>query len=1342
MECIEGTEQELSTKPIAKRDSQQLQDQLQNICLGMKQGIGKVGRTSGGDSDDDKDTENVGGQRDDKNIGLNKVCFEELCDLDVTITNENISDYVMNQLKEKPFNVSGIDRDQKHVLKDLNGTEHSFKSGAKDSEPKTESVNSTNYSHKLDSIDLTDLVTMEELVVSDKEMDMYLFDNDDTETLHNEGNEAEENTVDILNSTVIVNVDFRAIERNSKIPGDGSDSGVEVSGCTLHGGRESSPALLRAFSSNSGGYTSSCGGLEDSLTASTATPAASCDSSLISCYSAYEETEDIVTNTTTVMPADGDGTSEGGSESSSLGSKDIRRGNPKNSSTRRITPGANKRTPTSDVAKSNGSSVISKTKSVSQVSTPVNFSRPKSTASHRQTPVTSKAPSSKVGTSAVNKPSATNISSHKREKVPTTMTASCGAIKSSSHRSTTSECSAKSSFMSKSLCGSVVGGIKIRSKDSSLSIGSEGMRDTASVSTPGTAKGKGARNTCNIRNKVVGGTDDGRWPSSASKSHSLTPRSHGNTVDGQPRKLNVSGLSSVVSNLFMESKATALEKYATLPRRRRCKSPEVQTTFETAVRSHSVSRDPSLNRAASLRKQHHQREGINLNKSLPPYPRRRYHGRTVIYHETGSQTALTASDVENALAGVSVKEPRSLDAIKTQDQEVQVDQRMEEVERLEFQLRLLTEDHNRLKADSVRKTEELSTKEQQLEEEKAEKLTARGKLDLHSQRVLAMLRNAKGDHLDDSDDVDCMQALDAYLQSSSSVVFKQQQEINDLQTLCRTLKRDLEKSLAAQKTLLQQQQEIEVESIELQEFLQAEKSTLADALRDAETEIKVQRQQMTQKECELERQQEECKHLVRISEQRRQENLVLQAQLCSLEQRSRELLLQQGAAVSGAAVALSGLSSRLDGLVEQLVVSYNISEKDLEDVIFHNEAYSKSNSSVEASPERMSVNRPSEQPTFGAQRTPSPKRGASFVSAVISAIRNAAVGGAGKRAGLQNEETAQEVPQDAYEEMSKVEEHEKDLNKTEEQDSEETELNHRCSNGSISSTRLANSESLQNLSQAILNRQHFEMAQADGSCCRVDLTAIDYGVSGMEVLPPLEDCFPAITLVDQIIDVDNLVTKLLKVLRIIQLENDTCVDELHDERVQLAEQVRREQESRREVQEELKNWERIGARLRGEVQDVHLQLQRRVQELENTKDELQQHRDQIEQLTRELQNLSTVCKQTEQQLCSQEQEAENVLQQWQESGQLPSPELLARVVTTRDKTLHSIQGVVMQCPSLMKLQQALEETNFQCASSLPLIAADLNANAPPLVTLNGTHSGGNSALEKKHKSGNTINGTA
>lgn len=72
---------------------------------------------------------------------------------------------------------------------------------------------------------------------------------------------------------------------------------------------------------------------------------------------------------------------------------------------------------------------------------------------------------------------------------------------------------------------------------------------------------------------------------------------------------------------------------------------------------------------------------------------------------------------------------------------------MEEIEQLEFQLKLLTEDHNRLKADSLRHIEELSSQRKLLEEEKAEKVAVREELDMHSQRILAMLRNAKADHL-------------------------------------------------------------------------------------------------------------------------------------------------------------------------------------------------------------------------------------------------------------------------------------------------------------------------------------------------------------------------------------------------------------------------------------------------------------------------------------------------------------------------------------------------------------------------------------------------------------------
>ena len=41
----------------------------------------------------------------------------------------------------------------------------------------------------------------------------------------------------------------------------------------------------------------------------------------------------------------------------------------------------------------------------------------------------------------------------------------------------------------------------------------------------------------------------------------------------------------------------------------------------------------------------------------------------------------------------------------------------------------------------------------------------------------------------ESDSVDYLRALETYLQSSSNVVVKQQQEINELQALCRTLKR-------------------------------------------------------------------------------------------------------------------------------------------------------------------------------------------------------------------------------------------------------------------------------------------------------------------------------------------------------------------------------------------------------------------------------------------------------------------------------------------------------------------------------------------------------------------------
>lgn len=116
-----------------------------------------------------------------------------------------------------------------------------------------------------------------------------------------------------------------------------------------------------------------------------------------------------------------------------------------------------------------------------------------------------------------------------------------------------------------------------------------------------------------------------------------------------------------------------------------------------------------------------------------------------------------------------------------------------------------------------------------------------------------------------ADGSDSFLELECHIQSSGQVVANQQIEIADLQSLCRMLNRvrtrarlqleyesylytgtaffttllfkDLDKSLAAQKALLQQQQELEAESAEMQDFLQEEKATLADALKEAELEV-------------------------------------------------------------------------------------------------------------------------------------------------------------------------------------------------------------------------------------------------------------------------------------------------------------------------------------------------------------------------------------------------------------------------------------------------------------------------------------------------------------------------
>jgi len=294
--------------------------------------------------------------------------------------------------------------------------------------------------------------------------------------------------------------------------------------------------------------------------------------------------------------------------------------------------------------------------------------------------------------------------------------------------------------------------------------------------------------------------------------------------------------------------------------------------------------------------------------------------RTRIYHETAVQTALTSEDLEQVLGG-GLLQTRALDAVEQRHQSTQAepDQRDFELEQLRQEVR------------------QLSAK---LQREREEKLAMQQELHLNTERVMGMLELARvvsasagtptSEDSGDGSGHDSLLMLESQIQISGHELFERQQEIGQLRAMCRALQQEMRRSLATQQLLIQEKAAIELESSELQDFLQHEKAAQCDALRDLEADYQAVKSQLANREEEAKVLRDECRHLVRLNEQRRQENRLLQTKFTALENKSRELIHQQNASVAGASTALSGLHSRLDGLVEQLVYSYSISEQDLE----------------------------------------------------------------------------------------------------------------------------------------------------------------------------------------------------------------------------------------------------------------------------------------------------------------------------------------------------------------------------------------------------------------------------
>lgn len=347
------------------------------------------------------------------------------------------------------------------------------------------------------------------------------------------------------------------------------------------------------------------------------------------------------------------------------------------------------------------------------------------------------------------------------------------------------------------------------------------------------------------RGRTPGGTpghDDRRWPLMSGKNGG------DNIIIG-----------TKYGPMVLDNKAAkSVENYATLPRRRKERSVE---DLQKSLRSNSGVRvGPSSRRTPS--------KEASPQKTFPAYGSRGRPAKTKIYHETCVQTAITGTDIEDAFAG-NVKEIR-VDAVQKVHKESQVDIRDRQIEQLEAKLHKLLNENEGLQSTLTDRNQILQSLEQQLMREREEKETYKNELHNNTERVMCMLESVYDKPpASEGESCDSLLMLESQIQMSGHVLEEKQGEIQMLRSICKDLQNEMKRSFTAQKSLLEQKEIMEKETNELQDFLQDEKTAIVEALKEAEVEIENGQKALEQKEIEIERLRDECRHLVRMSEQRR-----------------------------------------------------------------------------------------------------------------------------------------------------------------------------------------------------------------------------------------------------------------------------------------------------------------------------------------------------------------------------------------------------------------------------------------------------------------------------------------
>lgn len=199
---------------------------------------------------------------------------------------------------------------------------------------------------------------------------------------------------------------------------------------------------------------------------------------------------------------------------------------------------------------------------------------------------------------------------------------------------------------------------------------------------------------------------------------------------------------------------------------------------------------------------------------------------------------------------------------------------------------------------------ELRQVRSRLEEEQKSRARIEHELDQHNDKVKLIAKSMDSVEQEFEFRDASIQQLENELKETKENAKELEKKLKIRDDIISKQKSELSDAINGQKAALKEYEAAEVEAAELHEFLQAEKITLNEALKESEQEVEDLKKKVNSAE-------ERCGQVVRLSEQRHQEALALEAQLKGVEDRAKEMILAQDKEISQSTLNIAEIETTL-----------------------------------------------------------------------------------------------------------------------------------------------------------------------------------------------------------------------------------------------------------------------------------------------------------------------------------------------------------------------------------------------------------------------------------------------